>query len=119
MSFKQALENVTARVPEAEVVMIVAKDGIPVETVVTRPTAELEDVAALYANLLRAGASAADAAGHGRLEDLTVVANRSTALLHTLTPDYALFAVLGPGAIVGRARHALRIAGLALRPDFQ
>jgi predicted regulator of Ras-like GTPase activity (Roadblock/LC7/MglB family) len=119
VSFKDQLQAVVARVPEAEVVMIVAKDGIPVETVITRPQAELDDVAALYANLLRSGVSAADAAGHGQLQDLTVVGERSTALLHAITKDYALFAVLANGAIIGRARYALRLAGIALRPEFQ
>ena len=41
-----------------------------------------------------------------------------TTLLVAITPDYFLFASLAPGAVVGRARFALRLAGLALRREF-
>jgi hypothetical protein len=35
-----------------------------------------------------------------------------------ITPEYFLFASLSPGAVMGRARFALRLAGLALRKEF-
>ena len=41
-----------------------------------------------------------------------------TTLLVAITPEYFLFASLAPGAVLGRARFALRLAGLALRREF-
>ena len=40
-----------------------------------------------------------------------------TALLVGITPEYFLFAALSPGAF-GRARFALRLAGLSLQHEF-
>ena len=41
-----------------------------------------------------------------------------TALLVAITPEYFLFAALAPGRPAGRARFALRLAGLALQQEF-
>jgi hypothetical protein len=35
-----------------------------------------------------------------------------------ITPEYFLFAALEPGALMGRARFALRMAGIALEKEF-
>jgi hypothetical protein len=41
-----------------------------------------------------------------------------TALLIGITPEYFLFAALAPGALHGRARFALRMAGQVLEQEF-
>lgn len=117
--FRETLERVAGRVPEASVVMIMAIDGIPVERVIVRPVAELETVAAEYTSLLRASMSAAADTGLGELNELTIGTERMTALLVGITHEYVLFAALDPHAIVGRARYYLRQAGVALRSEFQ
>jgi hypothetical protein len=41
------------------------------------------------------------------------------AILVAITGEYFLFAALAPGALTGRARFALRVAGLGLQREFQ
>jgi predicted regulator of Ras-like GTPase activity (Roadblock/LC7/MglB family) len=118
-AFSDALERVAARVPEAEAVMILGTDGIPIEKKVVRPDPSLEAVAAELTTLLRASGQAASDTGLGAMKELSLVTDRTTTLLVSITPDYFLFASLGRGAIVGRARFALRLAGLTLRPEFE
>ena len=117
--FADVLQEISARVPETQVVMIMGTDGIPIEKLVVRPDPNLEAVAAEYTTLLRASVSAASDTGLGELRELSVVTEKMTALLVGITGEYFLFAALAPGAITGRARFALRLAGLALQKEFQ
>jgi predicted regulator of Ras-like GTPase activity (Roadblock/LC7/MglB family) len=118
MGFREALEGVAARVPETQVLILMGTDGIPVEKLVVQPDPNLEAVAAEYTTLLRASVSAAADTGLGDLLELSVVTERMTALLVGITPEYFLFAGLDPGALVGRARFALRLAGMSLEKEF-
>jgi predicted regulator of Ras-like GTPase activity (Roadblock/LC7/MglB family) len=117
-SFSEPLRRIAGAVPETQVIMIMGTDGIPIERLVVRPDPNLEAVAAEYTTLLRASLSAASDTGLGELHELTVVTERMTALLVEITPEYFLFAALGPGALVGRARFLMRNAGRALAPEF-
>ena len=68
----------------------------------------MEAVAAEYTTLLRASVSAASDTGLGDLQELCRRDRAMTALLVAITPEYFLFAGLAPGALIGRARFALR-----------
>jgi predicted regulator of Ras-like GTPase activity (Roadblock/LC7/MglB family) len=118
-AFAEALEGVAARVPEAEALMIIGTDGIPIEKRILRADPNLEAVAAELTTLLRASVSAAADTGLGTMKELALVTERTITLLVAITPEYFLFASLAKGAIVGRARHALRLAGLRLLPEFE
>jgi predicted regulator of Ras-like GTPase activity (Roadblock/LC7/MglB family) len=117
--FREALEGVAQRIPEAEVLMVIGTDGIPIDKIAPRPVSDIETVAAEHTTLLRASLSSATDTGLGRLRELAVVTERMTTLLVAITPEYFLFAALAPGAIVGRARFALHLAGLSLREEFE
>jgi predicted regulator of Ras-like GTPase activity (Roadblock/LC7/MglB family) len=116
--FSQALRAIAARVPETQVLVIMGTDGIPIEKLVLNPDPNLEAVAAEYTALLRASVSAAGDTGLGELRELSVVTDRMTALLVAITSEYFLFAALAPGALHGRARFALRVAGHGLQQEF-
>ncbi len=116
--FTEALRRIAARVPETQVVMIMASDGIPVEKLVLRPDPNMEAVAAEYTTLLRGSLSAASDTGLGELKELVVVTDRLVTMLVSITSEYYLFAALTPGAVLGRARFALRSAGAQLEKDF-
>jgi predicted regulator of Ras-like GTPase activity (Roadblock/LC7/MglB family) len=118
-SFGEALQQVASRVPEAEVLMVIGTDGIPIDRLAVRPGPDIEAVAAEHTTLLRASLSTAGDTGLGELRELAVVTDRMTTLLVSITPDYFLFASLSPGAVLGRARFALRMAGLSLREEFE
>jgi predicted regulator of Ras-like GTPase activity (Roadblock/LC7/MglB family) len=117
-AFTESLKAVASRVPEMQIVMIMGTDGIPIEKLVVRQDPKLETVAAEYTTLLRASVSAAADTGLGGLLELAVVTEKMTTLLVGITPDYYLFAALQPGALVGRARYALRLAGMGLEKEF-
>jgi predicted regulator of Ras-like GTPase activity (Roadblock/LC7/MglB family) len=118
-TFSDVLRSVAARVPETETLMIMGTDGIPIEKLLLRPDPNMEAIAAELTTLLRATVGAADDTGLGPLQELAVTTERMITLLVAITPDYFLFASLTPGAVMGRARFALRLAGLALVREFQ
>lgn len=117
-SFSEVLKAVAQKVPEIQIVMIMGTDGIPIEKLVVRQGANMDAVAAEYTTLLRASVSAAADTGLGELLELSVVTERMTTLLVGITPEYFLFAALQPGALLGRARYALRVAGMGLQREF-
>ncbi len=118
-AFAEALRTISQKVPETRVLMIMGTDGIPIEKLVVRPDPNVEAVAAEYTTLLRASVSAAADTGLGDLRELWVVTERLVAILVGITGEYFLFAALAPGALAGRARFALRMAGLRLQREFQ
>jgi predicted regulator of Ras-like GTPase activity (Roadblock/LC7/MglB family) len=118
VAFAKALETVATRVPEMRVVMIIGTDGIPIERLVLQPDPNLETIAAEYTTLLRSSLAAASDTGLGELQELSIVTENMTTLIVGITRDYFLFAVLAPGALLGRARFALRIAGAGLQREF-
>jgi len=117
--FAEALRGVAARVPETELLMVIGTDGIPIEKLTLRADPNMEAVAAEHTTLLRASLAAASDTGLGALQELAITTERMTTLLVAITPEYFLFASLAPGALVGRARFALRLAGLALEREFE
>lgn len=116
--FADALKQIALRVPESQVLMVMGTDGIPIEKLVLKPDPNMEAVAAEYTSLLRASVTAAADTGLGSLNELAVVTDKMTALLVAIAPGYFLFAALAPGAITGRARFALRMAGMGLEKEF-
>jgi predicted regulator of Ras-like GTPase activity (Roadblock/LC7/MglB family) len=119
MSFRQSLERIAERVPETQLLIIMGTDGIPIDKLVRHADANLEAVAAEYTTLLRASLLTAEDTGLGELQELSVVTEKLTALLVSITHDYFLFAALGPGALTGRARLALRLASMDLEKEFE
>jgi predicted regulator of Ras-like GTPase activity (Roadblock/LC7/MglB family) len=119
VGFREALQGIAQRVPETQVLMVIGTDGIPIDKLSIHPVPEIEEVAAEHTTLLRASLSAAHDTGLGDLQELAIVTDRMTTLLVAITPEYFLFAALSPGALVGRARFALRVAGLTLQAEFE
>jgi predicted regulator of Ras-like GTPase activity (Roadblock/LC7/MglB family) len=118
VAFAKALQMVAMRVPEMKVVMIIGTDGIPIERLVLQADPNLETIAAEYTTLLRSSLAAASDTGLGDLQELSIVTENMTTLIVGITRDYFLFAVLAPGALLGRARFALRMAGSGLQREF-
>ena len=116
--FAEALKSVAARVPEIQLVVVMGTDGIPIEKLVVRADPNMDAVAAEYTTLLRAGVSAAADTGLGELQELSIVTEKMVAMLVAITSEYFLFAAMSPGAVTGRARFALRLAGLGLEKEF-
>ena len=118
MPFAEALRGVAKRVPETQLLMVMGTDGIPIEKLVVRADPNMDAIAAEYTTLLRASVSAASDTGLGDLRELSIVTEKMVAMLVAITSEYFLFAALAPGAVTGRARFALRLAGLGLEKEF-
>jgi predicted regulator of Ras-like GTPase activity (Roadblock/LC7/MglB family) len=118
-AFSDALRAVAARVPETRLVMVMGTDGIPIEKLVVQADPNMEAVAAEYTTLLRSSLAAANDTGLGELQEMTIVTEKMTALIVEITAEYFIFAALSPGAVLGRARHALRFAGQRLEGEFR
>jgi predicted regulator of Ras-like GTPase activity (Roadblock/LC7/MglB family) len=116
--FAEALRGVAQRVPETQLLMVMGTDGIPIEKLVVRADPNMDAIAAEYTTLLRASVSAAADTGLGDLRELSIVTEKMVAMLVAITSEYFLFAALAPGAVTGRARFALRVAGLGLEKEF-
>lgn len=116
--FADSLRAIADRVPEAHYLLVMAIDGIPIEKLVLRPESNMDAVAAEYTALLRASISAAGDTGLGELRELTIVTEKLVGVMTAITSEYFLFAALDPRAIAGRARFAMRLAGMALEPEF-
>jgi predicted regulator of Ras-like GTPase activity (Roadblock/LC7/MglB family) len=117
--FSDALKKVASRVPETQMLIVMAADGIPIEKLIVRPDPDLEAIAAEYTTLLRASSNTASDTGLGALRELSVVTEKMVAVIVAITAEYFLFASLAPGAVMGRARFALRMAGIALEKEFE
>jgi predicted regulator of Ras-like GTPase activity (Roadblock/LC7/MglB family) len=117
-TFGDTLKQVAARVPETQLLIVMGTDGIPIEKLVVHSAPNLDAVAAEYTSLLKSGVAVAGDTGLGQLKELSVVTEKMIALLVAITPEYFLFAGLAPGALMGRARFALRVAGIALEREF-
>ena len=117
-AFDQALSHLSGRIPGLRMLIIMDTDGISVARWDARPDPLLEAVAAEYTTLLRASLAAAADTGLGALREVTVASEKMTALMSAITPEYFLFAALDPEAGLGRARYALRVAGLRLEKEF-
>ncbi len=98
--------------------MIIGTDGIPIERLILQPDPNLETIAAEYTTLLRSSLAAASDTGLGELNELSIITETTTTLMVAITREYFLFAVLAPGALVGRARFALRVTGAGLESEF-
>jgi predicted regulator of Ras-like GTPase activity (Roadblock/LC7/MglB family) len=117
--FAEVLRRVASRVPETQVLVILGGDGIPVDRLVVVAQPGGEAVGAEWAALLSHGLAATGDAGLGAIEELLVSTDRFLGLLVAVGGGYFVFAGLSPGALVGRARFALRLAAMALRAEFE
>lgn len=116
--FAERLQKIAEHVGDVLVLSLVAKDGIPVETVVEQAGFDLEVLAAeLIAQVQAVGANHQDLSP-GPVRQLVVTTEELIILVSEVTADYYLLAVLGSGANTGRARFELRRAVLGLEADL-
>jgi predicted regulator of Ras-like GTPase activity (Roadblock/LC7/MglB family) len=116
--FSEVLTRIADRVPETRVLMIIGTDGIPIERLIREHDPNLESIAAEYTTLLRSSLAAVSDTGLGDLHELSIITERTATLMVGITRDYFLFALLAPGAIIGRARFMLRLEGAGLEREF-
>ena len=113
--FDRALEKLAHKLPEALLLAVVGSDGIPVARRVAGAQPRFETVTA---EVIALAGIVAGAGTEGRVREFALVTEGATACLRSLGDGYFLLAVLLPGALVGRAKLALRIAAESLEAEF-
>ena len=116
--FLEQLSRISGRIDGARALSLVARDGMPVESVSSDPEIDLEALAAEMVSQARAISANHRELEVGDVQQLSVTTERVTLMVSTVTPDYYLLLVLGPEGNYGRARFELRRARLLLEDEL-
>jgi predicted regulator of Ras-like GTPase activity (Roadblock/LC7/MglB family) len=116
--FLEQLSRISERIGGVLSLSLVAKDGIPVESVSSDPELDIEVLAAELVSQARSINENHRQLDVGEVQQLSVLTDRLTLIVSAVTRDYYLLLVLGPEGNYGRARFELRRARLALEQDL-
>jgi predicted regulator of Ras-like GTPase activity (Roadblock/LC7/MglB family) len=116
--FLEKLSSISNRIDGALALSLVAKDGIPVESVSSDPDLDLEVLAAELVAQARSISDNHRELEVGEVHQLAVTTDRLTLMVSSVAKDYYLLLVLGPEGNYGRARFELRRARLLLEDDL-
>src|SRR5215470_8067886 len=106
--FLEQLSSISDRIGGVLALSLVAKDGLPVESVASDPDLDLEVLAAELTAQARAISENHRELNVGEVQQLAVVTDRVTLMVSAVTPDYYLLLVLGADGNYGRARFELK-----------
>ena len=115
--FTERLELVRDRIGGARSVSLVAKDGIPVESVGDK-TLDLEMLAAELMSQVRAVAQNQQELSIGKVRQFSVTTEVMSLMVGALTDDYFLMVVMDDATSFGRARFEIRRAALLFEDDL-
>ena len=116
--FLDQLSQISNRIGGALALSLVAKDGMPVESVSSDPDLDLEVLAAELISQVRSITENHRELDVGEVQQLSVTTDRLTLMVSSVAADYYLLLVLGPEGNYGRARFELRRARLLLEGEL-
>jgi predicted regulator of Ras-like GTPase activity (Roadblock/LC7/MglB family) len=116
--FLETLSSISNRIDGALALSLVARDGIPVESVSADPDLDLEVLAAEMVAQARSISDNHRELEVGEVQQLAVTTDKLTLMVSSVAKDYYLLLVLGPDGSYGRARFELRRARLLLEEDL-
>jgi predicted regulator of Ras-like GTPase activity (Roadblock/LC7/MglB family) len=116
--FLEQLNRITSQIEGALALSLVARDGIPVESVSTDPGLDLEVLAAELVSQVRSITENHRELEVGEVRQLSVTTDRLTLMVSSVASDYYLLLVLGPDGNYGKARFELRRARLLLEGEL-
>jgi predicted regulator of Ras-like GTPase activity (Roadblock/LC7/MglB family) len=116
--FLDQLSRISNRIDGALALSLVAKDGMPVESVSSDPDLDLDALAAELVAQVRSITENHRELDVGEVQHLSVTTDRLTLMVSSVAADYYLLLVLGPEGNYGRARFELRRARLLLEADL-
>jgi predicted regulator of Ras-like GTPase activity (Roadblock/LC7/MglB family) len=116
--FRERLQNVADRIDGTLALSLIAKDGIPVETLANDDSLDIELLAAELMSQVRAVSQNHQELSVGEVKNFSVTTDRFVLMIGALTEDYYLLLVLHAGAGCGRARFELRRAVLLFEEDL-
>jgi predicted regulator of Ras-like GTPase activity (Roadblock/LC7/MglB family) len=118
VSFKSVLEGIGRRIDGVLGVAVIGDDGIIVDRCATDPAFDSELASVEYVASCRDLRRASESLDAGPLEEVTIVSEKTTALLRTISPGYFLILLMKPGQSVGRGRYEMKKASYELAPEF-
>lgn len=116
--FSDRLQQIRDRIEGARLLSLVARDGMPVETVPTPAEYDVDLLAAELMSQVRAVAQNHQELDVGAVHHLSVSTERATLMVSAVAAGYYLLLVLAPDANHGRARFELRRAVLGFEEDL-
>lgn len=118
--FVERLEVLAGRIGEVMAISLVARDGIPVESVRRSlgSDLDLELLAAELMSQVRAVSQNHRELAVGSVRHFSVSTDRMILMVSGLTDEYSLLLVLDPSANIGQARFELRRAILLFENDL-
>ena len=116
--FLEHLSHISNQIEGALALSLVARDGIPVESVSSDPELDLEVLAAELIAQVRSITENHRELEMGEVQQLSVSTDRLTLMVSSVASDYYLLLVLGPEGNYGKARFELRRARLLLEGDL-
>jgi predicted regulator of Ras-like GTPase activity (Roadblock/LC7/MglB family) len=116
--FLEHLSRISNQIEGALALSLVARDGIPVESVSSDPELDLEVLAAELIAQVRSITENHRELEMGEVQQLSVSTDRLTLMVSSVASDYYLLLVLGPEGNYGKARFELRRARLLLEGDL-
>ena len=118
MSFNSVLEGIGRRIEGVLGVAVIGDDGIIVDRCATDPEFDSELASLEYVASCKDLKRASDSIEAGALEEVTVVSERATVLLRTISPGYFIILLMRPGQSLGRGRYEIKRASYELAPEF-
>ena len=116
--FIERLNQLSSRIEGAQALAIVARDGMPVETVSSRDDLDLEALAAELMTQVRAMSQNHQELAVGQVCHLTVATDQLILMVSSISDEYFLLLVSTAGSNAGRARFELRRARLLFENDL-
>jgi predicted regulator of Ras-like GTPase activity (Roadblock/LC7/MglB family) len=121
MSFESVLKAIVEECPGAVGAALMGSDGIAIAQVGARGADDGDEVGVLaveFGRILDEARKAADAAGAGTAQELSVRTERYHVTLHALDAETFLVLALSPHGNVGKGRYLLRRHALAIREQL-
>ena len=115
---RAALEKLVLALDECRAVILVAPDGVVVDSIVVDETVDSEVLAASIADLLVRSDQLTREAGPTPLEELALTAGPLMFMARSIGSDYRLLAVIGSDCDFDRARQELRYTASFLLPEL-
>ena len=116
--FQDTLRRIAERVEGTQVVSLLGVDGIPIDSYGPADRPEFESVAAELGAFAKTIQSPRTHSDGGKIEEIVLVTDLSTAILSRVTGEYYLLLLLTRDGNAGRGRFELRKAGLALEKEL-
>lgn len=116
--FQDTLRRIAQRVEGTQAVSLVGLDGIPIDSFGSADGLSIESVAAELGAFVKSVEGPHTSLEAQEVQQLTIVTDRSCAILSRVTEEYYLLLLLSKEGNLGRGRFELQKAAIALEKEL-